>query len=263
MQHYFFSFIPLTFTLSLATLGLSAQTPAGGGSTAAKAPAPAHPRPELMAAQSIRPFQQLSAAERDALLARLKQESGAVTAIRSQFTQISKTAMLVKPEISTGTLTFKKPMAFRYEYDNGNIFTLERGSFTYYLPAQKQAGKIDLRRYDRLLGKYADPLGIIDHIGTDFQLLEASRRDDRVRLKLAPGTGSKQGKRGPLSTVTIELTGEPLAIVVLLVEMKNGDTLRLEFASTVLNPPLPDGVFSVKIPAGVTLKESLPSNMNF
>jgi outer membrane lipoprotein-sorting protein len=240
----------------------STRTPAGAPASAASAPA-VRPSDAAGPPQSIRPFQPLSDAEREALLARFKQESGAVTAIRSKFTQTSRTALLVKPEISTGTLTFKKPMAFRYEYDNGNIFTLDRGSFTYYMKAQKQAGKIDLRRYDRLLGKYADPLGIMDRIGTDYQIQEAGRRDDRYRLKLIPGAANKQAKRGSLASVTLELTGTPLAIAAISVEMKNGDSLDLDFSTVEVNPVLPDDVFSVKIPPGVTLKESLPSNMNF
>lgn len=257
MQHDDFKFKTLLLAM---TLGASAWAGAPHSAAQASAPRPAEANAQ---AQSLRPFQPLSDAVRDALLVQLKKDSATVTAIRSKFTQTSRTAMLVKPDISSGVLTFKKPMAFRYEYDNGNVFTLERGNFTYYLPAQKQAGKIDLRRYERLLAKYADPLGIIDHIGADYQIVEAGKRDDRYRLKLAPGAKNKQGKRGPLASVTLELAGTPLAIVVLAVEMKNGDTLVLDFTSTVVNPPLPDGVFSVKIPAGVTLKESLPSNMNF
>lgn len=223
-------------------------------------PDPAAAATPPAATPAERPFAPLPEAEKNALLARLKQESGQVRGIRSNFVQTSKAAMLVKPEVSRGVLSFAKPMAFRYEYANGNVFTLKNGAFTYYLPAQKQAGKLDLRRYNRMLGKFADPLGVIDHIGTDYILLEAGRQGESYRLKLAPN-GSQ--KRGPLASVTLELAGTPLAITALGVEMKNGDSLGLAFSGTELNPALPDSVFSVKIPAGVTFKESLPSNMNF
>jgi outer membrane lipoprotein-sorting protein len=174
--------------------------------------------------------------------------------------QTSATAMLVKPEVSRGTLSFVKPMSFRYEYENGNIFTLEQGSFTYFLPAQKQAGRLDLRRYDRLLGKYGDPLAIVDHIGTEYEILEAGKNGESYRLKLSPGA---KAKRGPMSSVTLEFAGAPLAMSRLSVAMKNGDSLSLAFSHTELNPALPKDVFSVKIPAGVALKESLPSGLNF
>lgn len=261
MQHPVFSFKTLLMAMTFCAPACGGSPHSAATPPAAKAPGPTDTR---LPPQSIRPFQPLSGAERDALLARLKKDSATVLAIRGKFTQASQTAMLVKPEINRGTLTFrKKPMAFRYEYENGNVFVLKDGGFTYWLPAQKLAGKIDLRRYDRLLSKYADPLGIIDHIGDEYQILEAGVRDDRYRLKLAPGAKSQQGKRGPLATVTLELMGSPLAIVLLSAEMKNGDSLTLDFETTELNPVLPDGVFSVKIPAGVTFKESLPSNMNF
>ena len=246
--------------IAQAALVLSGTAPAPESAPAAKSAPAAISASAAARAPAERPFTPLSDAEKTALLARLKQESGQVKGLRSNFVQTSATAMLVKPEVTRGVLSFAKPMAFRYEYDNGNVFTLKEGSFTYYLPEQKQAGKLDLRRYNRMLGKFADPLGIIDHIGTDFILLDAARQGENYRLKLAPG-GSQ--KRGPLAGVTLELAGTPLAITALRVEMKSGDSLGLAFSGTELNPALPDSVFSVKIPAGVTLKESLPSNMNF
>jgi outer membrane lipoprotein-sorting protein len=251
MQQTDFSFKSRYFILPFALLALAGTFP-----TVGKAPEPAStpiPAPEAA-------FTPLSEAEKTALIARLKSESGSVKGIRCQFVQTSASAMLVKPEVSRGTLSFVKPMSFRYEYENGNIFTLEQGTFTYLLPAQKQAGKLDLRRYDRLLGKYGDPLAIVDHIGTEYEILEAGKSGERYRLKLSPGA---KGKRGPMSTVTLEFTGAPLAMSMLSVAMKNGDSLSLAFSHTELNPALPKDVFSVKIPAGVALKESLPSGLNF
>jgi outer membrane lipoprotein-sorting protein len=247
-------------TIALAALAASGFGPPPESAAAAKAASAAVSAPTAASAPAERVFTPLGEADKSALLARLKQESGQVKGIRSKFVQTSQTAMLVKPEVSRGVLSFAKPMAFRYEYDNGNVFTLKEGSFTYYLPAQKQAGRLDLRRYNRLLGKFADPLGVIDHIGTDFILLEAGRQGEIYRLKLAPA-GSQ--KRGPLAGVTLELAGTPLAISAISVAMKNGDSLGLAFSATELNPALPDSVFSVKIPGGVTVNESLPSNMNF
>jgi outer membrane lipoprotein-sorting protein len=257
MQQTLFNFKPLFF------MAITLCAPLRGGAPSAASAPVLRPSELKSPPQSVRPFVPLTPAERDALLVRFKKESGSITAIRSKFTQTSQTAMLVKPEVSTGTLTFKKPLAFRYEYDNGNVFTLDKGTFTYYLKAQKQAGKMDVRRYENMMGKYADPLGILDRIGTDYQLLEAGLRDDRYRLKLAPGAANQRAKRGPLASLTLELTGTPLAITAIAVEMKNGDTLGLEFEGAELNPVLPDGVFSVKIPLGVVPKESLPSNLNF
>ena len=50
---------------------------------------------------------------------------------------------------------------------------------------------------------------------------------------------------------------------MLTVAMKNGESLSLAFNHTELNPTLPKDLFSVKIPAGVALKEALPSGLNF
>ena len=211
----------------------------------------------------------LTEAERTALITRLAADTKAVSVLRLKFTQTTTSSLLKAPEVSQGTLLFQRPMNFRYEYANGNVFSLDHGAFTYLLAAQKQAGKLDLRRYERQLAKYADPLGMLGKIGGahggEYELAESVRGAQGIRLALVPGA---KRKRGPLKIVRFLImetpAGQPLTVSGVEVELKGGDRLAWAFSKPEYNPPLQPGAFSVKIPAGVAVREALPDGaLNF
>lgn len=207
----------------------------------------------------------LTEAERKTLVTRLAADTKTVSVLRLKFTQTTTSSLLKAPEVSQGTLLFQRPMNFRYEYENGNIFSLDRGTFTYLLAKQKQAGRLDLRRYERQLAKYADPMGMLGKIGGEYELAEAVRGAQGVRLALVPGA---KRKRGPVKRIHFLITetpaGQPLTVSGVEVELKGGDRLAWAFSKPEYNPPLQPGAFSVKIPAGVAVREALPDGaLNF
>lgn len=214
---------------------------------------------------AVRPIVPLDEAQSRELLERLRREGRAVVAIRAGFTQTTESPLLAAPEVRTGTLLFRKtPLAFRYEYAGGRLFALEDGTLRYWLPEQRQAGRLDVRRYESKFSKYADPLNFTEKLGTDFVLAGATRSGAVYALEIVPGP---KRKRIPLQKITLRFIDPgadgPLRLGWFSIEMKSGEKLSFEFAAPELNPPLQAGSFSVKIPPGVPIRESLPDGVSF
>ncbi len=207
----------------------------------------------------------LSPEQTRALVARLQKEAGKTPAVRAKFTQTTESPLLQKPAVASGILLFRRaPLAFRYEYGDGRVYALEGGRMSYWLPAQRQAGRLDLRRYESRISKYADPLALTGRIGADYEIAEAMRDRDFRQLLLKPGP--KQ-KRSPIEYIDLHFFDRgdavPLELEGFVVEMKTGDRLTFAFSALERNPPLQPDAFSVKIPAGVPVRESLPDGVAF
>lgn len=211
------------------------------------------------------PVYKLTPEETRALVARLQKEGSETPVVRAKFTQTTESLLLQKPAVAAGTLLFRRaPLAFRYEYDDGRVFALEAGRMSYWLPAQKQAGRLDLRRYEARIAKYADPLALTGRIGADYEIAEAMRDRDFRQLLIKPGP--KQ-KHSPIDYIDLHFfdrgAAVPLELAGFAVEMKTGDRMTFAFSALERNPPLQPGAFSVKIPAGVPVRESLPDGVAF
>lgn len=195
-----------------------------------------------------------------AILARLDDAQRKITTFRARLTERRELAVLAKPEILTGQLTFARPGRIRWEYDapDSRIYVLSDGHLTGWIPAENRAEKLDISRrrgrIERLIGfgqgaealerEFRVSLGTSAVIeGTDELLLvpksrRVRRRIQEIRLWVDATHGLPRQIR--------YLTGD-------------GDTITLTMRDFAVNPELAKSAFELEIPPGAKIVEGLSS----
>lgn len=157
--------------------------------------------------------------------------------------------------VESGTLWLKKPRKMRWEYRSPRekLFISDGQSVWFYLPAEKQLRKTELKKLDDLRSPIAFLLG---KTKLENELQGLSKAVDQ-----SPGTpgntvlrGVPKAMAGQVSEVQLEITPSNQIVRIALIE-SDGAMTEFRFAGWKENLDLSDSRFEFKPPAGVETVE--------
>jgi len=173
--------------------------------------------------------------------------------LQSEFTETYRGAGMERTE--SGTLLLKKPRKMRWEYRSPKekLFVSDGQSVWFYLPAEKQLRKTDLKKLDDLRSPIAFLLG---KTKLENELQGLSKASDQSPT--SPGNtvlrGVPKAMAGQVSEVLLEITPSNQIVRIVLME-PDGATTEFRFAGWKENLDLSDSRFEFKPPAGVETVE--------
>jgi outer membrane lipoprotein carrier protein len=161
--------------------------------------------------------------------------------------------------VETGTLWLKKPRKMRWEYRSPKekLFVSDGRAVWFYLPAERQLRKTELRKLDDLRSPLAFLLGKTklenELRGLSKVMDQAPLGAGNVLLRGIPQTIVQQSM-GQVSEVQLEITPSNQIVRILLVEA-DGATTEFRFAGWKENVELSDSRFEFTPPPGVETVE--------
>ena len=173
--------------------------------------------------------------------------------LQADFTEIYRGAGAERVE--SGTLWLKKPRKMRWEYRSPRekLFISDGKAVWFYLPAERQARKTDLKKLEDLRSPLAFLLGKTK--------LENELRGLSKVVDQAPGgagntllRGVPQSMAERVSEVQLEITPSDQIVRILMTEA-DGATTEFRFADLKENLSLNDGRFEFTPPPGVETVE--------
>jgi len=173
--------------------------------------------------------------------------------LESDFTEIYRGD---GPErVESGTLWLKKPRKMRWEYRSPKekLFVSDGESVWFYLPAERQLRKTELKKLDDLRSPIAFLLG---KTKLENELKGLSRAVDQTPM--TPGDtvlrGVPQAMADQVSEVLLEITPAHQIVRIILMEA-SGSTTEYRFKDWGENVNLSDSQFHFTPPAGVETVE--------
>ena len=173
--------------------------------------------------------------------------------LQADFTEIYRGAGAERVE--SGTLWLKKPRKMRWEYRSPKekLFVSDGKQVWFYLPAEQQARKTELKKLEDLRSPLAFLLG---KTKLENELRGLSKVVDQAAL--GPGNtllrGVPQTMAERVSEVQLEITASDQIVRILLIEV-DGATTEFRFAALKENQSLSDGRFQFTPPPGVETVE--------
>ncbi|MGH9644443.1 MAG: outer membrane lipoprotein chaperone LolA [Terriglobales bacterium] len=155
----------------------------------------------------------------------------------------------------SGTLWLKKPRKMRWEYRSPKekLFVSDGQSVWFYVPAEKQARKTDLKKLDDLRSPIAFLLGKTK-LENELQGLskvvdQAPASPGDTVLRGVPKTGMQQ-----VSEVQLEISPSDQIVRIILMET-DGGTTEFRFKDWKENVEVSEGLFHFTPPPGVETVE--------
>lgn len=226
--------VPLFFLIALAL-------PAGRASAAAPT-APPDPRAPGLSGM----------ARLQALLERVKLEQRSVRTLEARFVQHRESALLVKPEDSTGEFSYAAPNRVRWEYAAPNPITvvIDGDQMTTWYRDLGRADKIKIGRYSNQVFKYLGASGsmqaLLDYFTVTLEI--PKKASEPYKLELTPRY-ARIAKR--LRAMTIWVDAQRFFPTRVRYVEGDGDVTEYELKNLQVNPQLPGDRFVLKLPAGV------------
>lgn len=164
--------------------------------------------------------------------------------IQADFIQEKHLKILVRPLVSTGTLTFQAPQSLRWEYHTPvpSILLLHGGKVRKFIRRDGQLVEdkgMGLDSMQVVLGQISSWL---DGRFTDNEMFRVSFADDRTVLL----TPKQQALAGVISNIELQLADRKGLLDVVTIYEGPESYTRMTFSNRVLNKQLPATVFTVK-----------------
>ena len=173
--------------------------------------------------------------------------------LQADFTEIYRGAGAEREE--SGTLWLKKPRKMRWEYRSprAKLFVSDGQSVWFYLPAEKQLRKTDLRHLDDVRSPLAFLLG---KTKLEKELQGLSKVPDQAPMSAGDTLlrGVPRAMAENLSEVQLEVTPAHQIVRIVLME-PDGGTTEFRFSGWKENLDLADSQFHFIPPAGVETVE--------
>jgi len=173
--------------------------------------------------------------------------------LEAAFTEIYRGAGVERVE--SGTLWLKKPRKMRWEYRSPSekLFVSDGQSVWFYLPAERQLRKTELRKLDDLRSPIAFLLG---KTKLENELQGLSKAVDQTPMGAGDIVlrGVPQAMAGEVNEVQLEVTPSHQIARIVLFE-PDGATTEFRFADWKENLDLSDSRFKFTPPAGVETVE--------
>jgi outer membrane lipoprotein-sorting protein len=162
----------------------------------------------LLIAISTVQAQELTAKEVDALLARLAESRGG-SAMQANFREERRLALMEKPVIESGTVSFLPPDMFRREVNGGSLTVCDGETLWLFYPQFREAEKYTLssnRSLRESVSAMTSGIGL-QNLGRNYRV-QAWRTANGYRITLNPKTSSL---RKAVSEVRVDISDQLFA----------------------------------------------------
>ncbi len=197
--------------------------------------------------------------EVQAVLARFDHAQKDVRTLRAAVTETRRLAVLDRPEVLRGELSFERPGRVRWEYSapEKRVYVLADGKLTGWIPGKNQVERMNVSRYEQRVRRMIA-------LGQDSKSL---LKDFRVTL----GTGAPAGRDELLLEPKSRRMRKRVALVTLQIDRADGlphqvqyrtgdgNTVALDLADVRVNQDLAPDTFALRIPPGAHVVEGLSS----
>ena len=194
----------------------------------------------------------------EALMERVRREQKKLQTLQAAFVQRQESAMLLEPEVSTGTFSYAAPESVRWEYDKPNPISvvIDGEEMTTWYRDLERAERLKVGRYSNQVLKYLGASGSFDTLLEYFQVKVRFPEEDQpaepYRVELTPRY-ERIARR--LSSMTIWVDRDRFLPVRLRYESPDGDVTEYEFRDLQINASVPKDRFHLDLPAGVEVRE--------
>lgn len=196
-----------------------------------------------------------AAANLEEVLAAFDQAQAAVQTLSARFVQTTTNSMLKDPIRAEGRFYMTKPDAIRWEYSTPEemSFVISNDRYTGYFPARKTAEQKNVQRYSKRIFRYFGLGQMSDELSQSYDIrLAAPEAGDAGAyvLQLEP---KKRRARKRVEEVRFWIDATSYLPVKVEYDGKDGSTRTVEFTEMNVNPDLAASLYTVEIPAGVTV----------
>ena len=197
----------------------------------------------------------LGGAERvDALIAQIKHRQAGLESLQASFVQTKESALLLAPEESRGSFSFRAPDDARWEFTapNQTVMVVRAGEMITWYRDLGTAEKVSIGEHSSRVEQYLSATNSIDRLQRYFDLATAFPGDDSpFRIELTPRY-ERVAKR--VKRMVIWFDQERYVPVRILYEEPDGDTTDMVLEKVEVNIDVPDAQFELNLPEDVELK---------
>jgi outer membrane lipoprotein-sorting protein len=200
----------------------------------------------------------LSGAERvEALLERVKFEQRRIESLEAGFVQRQESAMLLEPDVSSGTFSYVAPSSVRWEYAAPKPISVVidgEEMLTWYRDLGR-AERLKVGRYSDQVLKYMGASGSLDSLREYFQVrvrFPDDGSDAPYKVDLMPRY-ERVARR--MAGMTVWVDRDRFLPVRLRYETADGDVTEYEFQDLKINDGIPSDRFHLDLPTGVEVRE--------
>lgn len=194
-------------------------------------------------------------AKLDAVLGQISAAQANIRTLSARFRQTKVSHLLKNPSISEGQFFFAAPDRVRWDYQHPNSFVvlITAKLMTFYRPAENLVEKVELGRNQRKVFAFLSAAEPVSSLTRHFSLtLRDPGGQENYVLILRPVTHYMKKR---LREVTLVVDRQLFLPVKVSYSEADGDLTTYEFSEIVVNQELPQGFFSLDLPAGVRVVE--------
>ncbi len=195
------------------------------------------------------------AARVDALLAQIKHQQSNLESLEARFIQTKESALLLVPEESRGSFSYRAPDEARWEFTapNQTVMVVREGEMITWYQDLGTAERVSIGEHSSRVEQYLSATNSIDRLQRYFDLATAFPDDPEqpYRIELTPRY-ERVAKRVKRMVIWFDPTRYvPVRITY---EEPDGDSTDMVFESLVVNGELPDERFELTLPADVEVQ---------
>ncbi|MGQ9495123.1 MAG: LolA family protein [Thermoanaerobaculaceae bacterium] len=194
-------------------------------------------------------------AKLDAVLGQISAAQANVRTLSARFRQSKVSHLLKEPSISEGQFFFAAPNRLRWDYQHPKSFVvlITGKHMITYRPAENLAEKVELGRNQRKVFAFLSAAEPVSSLTRHFSLTfrDPGGQENYV-LMLRPVTHYIKKRLRELTLVVDRRRFLPVKVAY---SEADGDLTTYEFSEIVVNEGLPQGFFSLDLPAGVRVVE--------
>ncbi|HSP34867.1 MAG TPA: outer membrane lipoprotein carrier protein LolA [Thermoanaerobaculia bacterium] len=175
--------------------------------------------------------------------------------LQADFKQEKTLALLVQPELSTGTFVYSKPNNVLWNYSSPKRveMLITNGKLTTYYPELNKAEQIDVKRFEDRIFRYMGASGAIDELGNyfDFTFIDNAANPSYL-LDLTP-RNKVVARR--VRHIKIWIDKNTYLTSKFEYTEGDGDMTRYEFTNVKVNAPVEQGRFTLNLPPDVKVEQ--------
>jgi outer membrane lipoprotein carrier protein len=194
------------------------------------------------------------------VLDRLDRAQQAIQTLKADVVETRTLALLSRPEVFRGAVSFERPGKIRWEYSapEKRVYVLADGSLTGWIPSRNQVEQINVSRYEKRLRRLVafgqDSRTLLKDFNVSLAVPPSVAGADE--LVLAPRSHRMARKVREVRIAVDRKSGLPRRIEYVT---GRGNRVALELVNLLVNHALASDAFVLRIPPDARVVHGLPS----
>ena len=195
------------------------------------------------------------AADLEAILAGFDKAQASFKTLSADFTQTTTTPMLTDSIVAEGRFYMTKPDAIRWEYTipEEMSFVITKDKYTGYYPERKRAERKNVQRYSKQIFRYFGLGQGSEQLAKYYDIHLVQPESEKPETYLLSFEPKKKRARKRVTEVLFWVDSTTFLPVKVEYHGKSGSIRVVEFQEIRLNPELAASLYSMQIPADVTV----------